>query len=72
MIITSDDTKYIAFVKAHLHEHFLMSYHGSLFYFLGMEIFSTSLMASLYPEKIISRICLLVLLLVMTALLRLL
>jgi len=42
MIITGDDSKYIAFVKARLREQFLMSDLGPLRYFLGIEISSTS------------------------------
>jgi hypothetical protein len=38
MIITGDDPKYIAFVKAHLSDQFLMSDLGPLRYFLGIEI----------------------------------
>jgi hypothetical protein len=41
MIITSDGLEYIAFVKAHLSDQFLMSNIGPLRYFLGIEI-STS------------------------------
>uniref|UniRef100_A0ACD5VIN0 Uncharacterized protein n=1 Tax=Avena sativa TaxID=4498 RepID=A0ACD5VIN0_AVESA len=41
MIITGDDSEYIAFVKAHLSEQFLMSNLGSLRYFLGIEVSST-------------------------------
>jgi hypothetical protein len=35
MIITSDDPEYIAFVKAHLSDQFLMSDLGPLRYFFG-------------------------------------
>jgi hypothetical protein len=42
MIITGDDPEYIAFVKAHLSDQFLMSDLGPLRYFLGIEISSTS------------------------------
>ena len=42
MIITGDDSDYIAFVKARLHEQFLMTDLGPLRYFLGIEISSTS------------------------------
>ena len=41
MIITGDDTQYIAFVKARLSEQFLMSGLGPLRYFLGIEVSST-------------------------------
>jgi hypothetical protein len=37
-IITGDDPEYIAFVKAHLSDHFLMSDLGPLRYFLGIDI----------------------------------
>jgi hypothetical protein len=40
MIITGDDPEYIAFVKAHLSDLFLMSDLGPLRYFLGIEISS--------------------------------
>ena len=64
MVITGDDPKYIAFVKARLNEQFLMSDLGPLRYFLGIEVSSTSdgffisqekyiqdllLMSALYP-----------------------
>jgi hypothetical protein len=42
MIITGDDSEYIAFVKAHLREQFLMTDLGPLRYFLGIEVSSTS------------------------------
>jgi hypothetical protein len=42
MIITSDDSEYIAFVKARLREQFLMTDLGPLRYFLGIKVFSTS------------------------------
>ncbi|KAM3366315.1 hypothetical protein ACQJBY_015641 [Aegilops geniculata] len=42
MIITGDDSEYIAFVKARLSEQFLMSDLGPLRYFLGIEVSSTS------------------------------
>jgi hypothetical protein len=35
MIITGDDSEYIAFVKAHLRDQFLMTDLGPLRYFLG-------------------------------------
>jgi hypothetical protein len=38
MIITGDDPEYIAFIKAHLSDQFLMSDLGPLRYFLGIEI----------------------------------
>lgn len=41
MIITGDDSEYIAFVKARLSEQFLMSDLGPLRYFLGIEVTST-------------------------------
>jgi hypothetical protein len=40
MIITGDDPEYIAFVKAHLSDQFLMSDLGPLRYFLGIEVSS--------------------------------
>jgi hypothetical protein len=42
MIITGDDPKYIAFVKARLSNQFFMSDLGPLWYFLEIEISSTS------------------------------
>jgi hypothetical protein len=42
MIITGDDPEYIAFIKAHFSDQFLMSNLGPLRYFLGIEISSTS------------------------------
>ena len=42
MIITGDDPEYIAFVKAHLSEQFIMSDLGPLRYFLRIEVLSTS------------------------------
>nr|XP_040245163.1 uncharacterized mitochondrial protein AtMg00810-like [Aegilops tauschii subsp. strangulata] len=42
MIITGDDSDYIAFVKARLHDQFLMTDLGPLCYFRGIEISSTS------------------------------
>jgi hypothetical protein len=44
MIITGDNHEYIAFVKAHLSDQFLMSDLGPLRYFLRIEI-------SFMPEK---------------------
>uniref|UniRef100_A0ACD5YGY3 Uncharacterized protein n=1 Tax=Avena sativa TaxID=4498 RepID=A0ACD5YGY3_AVESA len=41
MIITGDDSEYIAFVKARLRVQFLMTYLGPLRYFLGIEVSST-------------------------------
>jgi hypothetical protein len=41
IIITGDDSEYIAFVKARLREKFLMTDLGHLCYFLGIEVFST-------------------------------
>ena len=41
MIITGDDPEYITFVKARMSEQFLMSDHGPLCYFLGIEVSST-------------------------------
>ena len=41
MIITGDDSQYIAFVKERLSKQFLMSDLGPLHYFLGIEITST-------------------------------
>jgi hypothetical protein len=52
MIITGDDPKYIAFVKARLSDQFLMSNLGPLRYFLGIEI-STPEGFFLYQEKYI-------------------
>jgi hypothetical protein len=40
MIITGDDAEYIAFIKAHLSDQFLMSDLDPLRYFLGIEISS--------------------------------
>jgi hypothetical protein len=42
MLITCDDTEYTAFVKACLHEQFMMSDLGPLRYFLGIEGTKTS------------------------------
>jgi hypothetical protein len=72
MIIIGDDSEYIAFVKARLSEQFLMSDLGPLCYFLGIDVSCTSLMASIFPRKIISMVSLIVLPLIMSALLRLL
>jgi len=53
MIITGDDSEYIAFVKAHLSEQFLMSDLGPLRYFLGIEVFSKPQGFYLSQEKYI-------------------
>jgi hypothetical protein len=53
MIITSDGLEYIAFVKAHLSDQFLMSDLGPLSYFLGIEISSTPEGFFLSQEKYI-------------------
>ena len=53
MIITGDDSEYIAFVKARLGEQFLMSDLGPLRYFLGIEISSTPEGFYLSQEKYI-------------------
>jgi hypothetical protein len=42
MIITGDNSQYIAFVKQHLDETFLMFDLGHLRYFLGLEVTSAS------------------------------
>jgi hypothetical protein len=42
MIITGDDSEYIAFVKARLCEQFLMTDLGPLRYFPGIEVSTTS------------------------------
>jgi hypothetical protein len=42
MIITGDDSEYIAFVKARLRDQFLMTDLGPLRYFLRIEVSSTS------------------------------
>jgi hypothetical protein len=41
MLITGDDSDYIAFVKARLSEQFHMSHLGPLSYFLGIKVTST-------------------------------
>jgi hypothetical protein len=51
MIITGDDSQSIAFVKQCLSETFLMSDLGSLRYFLGLEVTSTSDGIFLSQEK---------------------
>jgi hypothetical protein len=53
MIITGDDPEYIAFVKSHLSDQFLMSDLGPLRYFLGIEISSTNEEFFLSQEKYI-------------------
>jgi hypothetical protein len=53
MIITDDDSEYIDFVKAHLHDQFLMTDLGLLCYFLGIEVSSTSDGFSIFQEKYI-------------------
>jgi hypothetical protein len=53
MIITGDDPEYIAFVKAHLSDRFLMSDLGLLRYFLGIEISCTPEGFFLSQEKYI-------------------
>uniref|UniRef100_A0ACD5Z085 Uncharacterized protein n=1 Tax=Avena sativa TaxID=4498 RepID=A0ACD5Z085_AVESA len=53
MIITGDDPEYIAFVKAHLRDQFLMTDLGPLRYFLGIEVSSTSDDFSISQEKYI-------------------
>jgi hypothetical protein len=53
MIITGDDPEYIAFVKAHLSDQFLISNLGPLRYFLGIEISFTSEGFFLSQEKYI-------------------
>jgi hypothetical protein len=70
MIITGDDPEYIAFVKAHLSDQFLMSDLGPLRYFLGIEISST-LEGFFCLKRSIFRIFLIVLLLLIIGLLRL-
>jgi hypothetical protein len=40
MIITDDDSEYIAFVKACLHEQFLMTNLGPLCYLLRIDVLS--------------------------------
>jgi hypothetical protein len=53
MIITGDDSEYIAFVKARLRDQFLMTDLGLLCYFLGIEISSASDGFSISQEKYI-------------------
>ncbi|WVZ87307.1 hypothetical protein U9M48_033964 [Paspalum notatum var. saurae] len=56
MIITGDDSEYIAFLKARLSEQFLMSDLGHLRYFLGIEVSSTSEGLFLSQEKYIKEL----------------
>jgi hypothetical protein len=56
MVITGDDPEYIAFVKAHLSDQFLMSDLGQLRYFLGIEISSTPEWFFLSQEKYIENL----------------
>ena len=62
MIITGDDSQYIAFVKERLSKQFLMSDLGPLRYFLGIEITSTPegyyLSQEKYIQDILTRACL--------------
>ena len=62
MIITGDDSQYIAFVKERLSEQFLMSDLGPLRYFLGIEVTSTPegyyLSQEKYIQDILTRACL--------------
>uniref|UniRef100_A0ACD5UI01 Uncharacterized protein n=1 Tax=Avena sativa TaxID=4498 RepID=A0ACD5UI01_AVESA len=53
MIITGDDSEYIAFVKARLRDQFLMTDLGPLRYFLGIEVSSTSNGFYIFQEKYI-------------------
>jgi hypothetical protein len=53
MIITCDDSEYIAFVKARLRDQFLMTDLGPLRYFLGIKVSSTSDGFSISQEKYI-------------------
>jgi hypothetical protein len=53
MIITGDDSEYIAFVKARLRDQFLMTDLGPFRYFLGIEVSSTSDGFSISQEKYI-------------------
>jgi hypothetical protein len=59
MIITGDDSQFIAFVKQRLSETFLMSDLGPLRYFLGLEVTSTSdgifLSQEKYTQDLLSR-----------------
>ena len=62
MIITGDDSEYIAFVKARLREQFLMSDLGPLRYFLGIEVSSTSdgffISQARYIQDLLARVAL--------------
>ncbi|WVZ81453.1 LOW QUALITY PROTEIN: hypothetical protein U9M48_028828, partial [Paspalum notatum var. saurae] len=71
MIITGDDPQFIAFVKAHLSEQFLMSDLGPLRYFLGLG-FLLHLRDFICLKKNIFRVFLIVLPLLITRLRRLL
>jgi hypothetical protein len=71
VIITSDDSQYISFVKSPFVSSFLWLILVSFATFLGLR-FPPTLVPFISPRKIISRISLLVLLFVMSALLRLL
>lgn len=53
MIITGDDSQYIAFVKKRFSKQFLMSDMGPLRYFLGIEISSAPEGYYLSQEKYI-------------------
>jgi hypothetical protein len=53
MIITGDDSEYIAFVKARLRDQFLMTDLGPLRYFFGIEVSFTSDGFSISQEKYI-------------------
>uniref|UniRef100_A0ACD5VKK6 Uncharacterized protein n=1 Tax=Avena sativa TaxID=4498 RepID=A0ACD5VKK6_AVESA len=53
MIITGDDSEYIAFVKARLRDQFLMTDLGPLRYFLRIEVSSTSDGFYIFQEKYI-------------------
>jgi len=59
MIVTGDDSQYIAFVKQRLNEKILMSDLGPLRYFLGLEVTSTPggifLSQEKYTQELISR-----------------
>jgi len=56
MIITGDDSQYIAFVKARLNEQFLMCDLGPLRYFLGIVVSSTPQSSNLSQEKYIQNL----------------
>jgi hypothetical protein len=59
MIVTGVDSQYIDFVKQRLSENFLMYDLGPLYYFLGLEVTSTSdgifLSQEKYTQDLISR-----------------